>query len=300
MRRTLVAVALLASILYGSGPAAQEPEPSPCQGVAANADRLNGILSAVPRYASTYVLVVPERLAETVPDPTAPAVADLEVGVHAETEAADAARAIGMTRIRTYSLADSLLQPLRDVADEKLDAAVLWAPLAGLAMIELGLDQGQVALFAIDKPHAAPTALRAARITDPCAIAVLEALDVSGVLPAELLVPVDIRSFLSMPTPPFDLDQARAGAPIYEESCARCHGPAAVADPKGLAPVDLRFSIQRFMYVGFRYIVLNGRPSRSMPPLRGTVSDEQIALIYQFLKARSKDLLPNPGKESGQ
>ncbi|HEX9502597.1 MAG TPA: c-type cytochrome, partial [Thermoanaerobaculia bacterium] len=275
-----------------------ETEPSPCRGIVANRDRMAGVLSSVPRYGSSYVLIVPTRLAEKIPGPNATEVANLEVGVRSGTDAGDAARAIGITHIRTYPLDGSPLQPLKDVADGKLDAAVIWAPLAGLGILELSLDQGQVALFTIDKPHAAPPSLRAARVTDPCAGAILDALNVSGVLPAELLVSVDIRTFIGTPAPHFDLEQARAGAPIYEEFCSRCHGPAAVADPKGLAPVDLRISIQRFTYAGFKYIVLNGRPSRSMPPLRGTVSEEQIPLIYQFLKARSQELLPGPAKES--
>jgi hypothetical protein len=29
-----------------------------------------------------------------------------------------------------------------------------------------------------------------------------------------------------------------------------------------------------------------------MPPLRGTVTEDQIALIYQYLTARSQKLLP--------
>jgi mono/diheme cytochrome c family protein len=65
-----------------------------------------------------------------------------------------------------------------------------------------------------------------------------------------------------------------------------------VADPKGLAPVDLRLSIAWSSFPGFSYVLLNGRPERSMPPLRGTITDDQIAQIYQYLKARSLKLLP--------
>jgi mono/diheme cytochrome c family protein len=36
---------------------------------------------------------------------------------------------------------------------------------------------------------------------------------------------------------------------------------------------------------------MNGRPQKGMPPLRGTVSEEQIALIFQYLQARSKNLI---------
>jgi cytochrome c5 len=254
-------------------------------------DRRGGVLAAVPRYGSTYVLVVPSRLAETVPNASAPAVKGLHVGVQGESPAGDVARSLGVTNIEEYPLRDSApLQLLQDVRDEKLDAAVLWAPLAGLAILDLGLD-GMVSVFTVDKPHPAPASLRAAATADPCAVAIADELDVSGVLPAELLVSVDIRDMLGLHAPQFDLARAREGAAVFNETCARCHGAGAVADPHGLAPVDLRLSIRRFSYPGYRYIVMNGRPSKSMPPFRGTVTDEQIALIYQYLKARSDNLL---------
>jgi quinohemoprotein ethanol dehydrogenase len=116
-------------------------------------------------------------------------------------------------------------------------------------------------------------------------------LDVSGVLPAELLVPVEIRPLLTMQAPAFSVAEAQQGEAVFNQVCARCHGVDAVADPHGLAPVDLRLSIRRFSYPGFTYIVRNGRPQRSMPPFRGTVSNEQIELLYQYLKARSNHVL---------
>jgi mono/diheme cytochrome c family protein len=267
----------------------QEPPaaPSPCAGLGQQPGRFPGLLSAVPRYGSTYVLVVPQRLAETIPNATAPAVKGLHVGVEADSSAADAARALGITNIEPYPFEDSdPFRLLRDVRDEKLDAAVLWAPLAGLGIIDLGLD-GLVSIFSVDKPHAAPPAMRATAVDDPCVLAIAEELDVSGVLPAELLVSVEIRDLLGMRAPAVDLAKARQGGEIFNTTCARCHGADAVADPKGLAPVDLRISIRRFSYPGFHYIVLNGRPSKSMPPFRGTVTADQISMIYQYLKARS-------------
>jgi cytochrome c553 len=272
-------------------PQEAEVEATPCAGVAMQSDRRGGVLAAVPRYGSTYVLVVPSRLAETVPNASAPAVKGLHVGVQGESPAGDVARSLGITNIEEYPFRDSApLQLLQDVRDEKLDAAVLWAPLAGLAIVDLGLD-GMVSAFTVDKPHPAPASLRAAATADPCAMAIADELDVSGVLPAELLVSVDIRDMLDQHPPKFDLARAQEGAAVFNATCARCHGPDAVADPHGLAPVDLRLSIRRFSYPGYHYIVLNGRPSKSMPPFRGTVTDEQIALIYQYLKARSDNLL---------
>jgi len=293
----LVVLALAAAIVQG---AQTQPasDPATCKGLLSQPARLAGVLSLVPKYGSTYVLVVPQRLAEQVPNPDAPGLKTIEVGIHGGTAGVDVARALGLTRVREYALdLGAAAQPLQDVTDQKLDAAIVWAPLAGLALIELGLED-QVSVFAVDRPRDAPAALHAAAVPgtpgsiDPCAAAIADDLDAGGVLPAELLVPVDIRTFLSRQAPAFSLAAAREGGPLFNQACSKCHGPDAVADPHGLAPVDLRISTPRFTYPGFLYIILNGRPDKSMPPLRGTVTEDQIALIYQYLKARSQKLLP--------
>jgi mono/diheme cytochrome c family protein len=293
----LVVLALAAAIVQG---AQTQPasDPATCKGLLSQPARLAGVLSLVPKYGLTYVLVVPQRLAEQVPNPDAPGLKTIEVGIHGGTADVDVARALGLTRVREYALdLGAAAQPLQDVKDQKLDAAIVWAPLAGLALIELELED-QVAVFAVDRPRDAPAALHAAAVPgtpgsiDPCAAAIADDLDAGGVLPAELLVPVDIRTFLSRQAPAFSLAAAREGGPLFNQACSKCHGPDAVADPHGLAPVDLRISTPRFTYPGFLYIILNGRPDKSMPPLRGTVTEDHIALIYQYLKARSQTLLP--------
>jgi len=283
--------------------AEEAPAENLCAGVA-QSDRLRNVLAAVPRYGSTYVLVVPTRLAETVPNATAPAVKGLRVGVQADSAAGAVARTLGITNIEEYPFRDaSPSQLLQDVRDEKLDAAVLWAPLAGLGILDLGLD-GLVSVFTVDKPHPAPAGLQATAGSEPCSTSIAEELDISGVLPAELLVSVEIRDLLDRRPPKVDLAHAREGGELFNATCARCHGADAIADPHGLAPVDLRLSVRRFSFPGFNYIVLNGRPSKSMPPFRGTVTDDQIALIYQYLKARSNNVLPasqtTPAESAGK
>jgi len=290
----LVLLALAAVIVQGAQPQPTS-DPAACKGLLSQPAKLAGVLSLVPKYGSTYVLVVPQRLAEQVPKPDAPGLKTIEVGIHSGTAGVDAARALGLTRVRAYALdLESAAQPLQEVKDQKLDAAIVWAPLVGLALIELGLDD-QVAVFAVDRPRDAPAPLRAPATPgtiEPCAAAIADDLDSNGVLPAELLIPVDIRTLLSIRAPAFSLAAAREGAPLFNQACSKCHGPDAVADPHGLAPVDLRISAPRFSYPGFLYIILNGRPEKSMPPLRGTVTEDQIALIYQYLRARSQKLLP--------
>jgi mono/diheme cytochrome c family protein len=267
-------------------------DPASCRGVLGQSGRLPAVLSGVTRYGSTYVLVVPQRLAEKVPNAASPGVKDLEVGVQAGSAGRVVATALGITRIHEYGSDAAPAQPLQDVKDATLDAAILWAPLAGAAIIELGMD-ADVSIYAVDRPRSAPASFRAASSNDPCSAAIRDELDASGVLPAELLVTVDVRDLLrTRHAPPLDMEQARQGGPVFDQTCSRCHGANAVADPHGLAPVDLRISITRFSFPAFNYIVLNGRPSKSMPPFRGSVSDDQIVLIYQYLKARSMNLLP--------
>src|SRR6266850_6992847 len=296
----LVILAFAAAIAQG---AQTQPasDPATCKGLLSQPARIAGVLSQVPKYGSTYVLVVPQRLADTVPKADAPGLKTIEVGIQRGTPGVDVAGAMGLTKIKEYALdLAAPAQLLQDVKDQKLDAAIVWAPLAGLALIELGLDD-QVAVFAVDRPRDGPAALHTPGTPGspgnrgniaPCAAAIADDLDSNGVLPAELLISIDIRPLLSRQAPAFSLAAAREGGPLFNQACSKCHGPDAVADPHGLAPVDLRISTPRFTYPGFLYIILNGRPDRSMPPLRGTVTEDQVALIYQYLKARSQKLLP--------
>lgn len=288
---------LLVTLSLGAeaAPRLRQAPSNPCQGLLAQGDRLPGVLASVPKYRSTYVLALPEQLRERVPSADAPALRELEVGVHANTPAADVARDLGLTRIRPYQLDRSALaQPLVDVAAGRLDAAILWGPLAGLGALDFDLE-GKFFLLAVDKPRAAPPAFEAAvpesTPSQPCAAAIAEALEINGVLPAELLVSVDVRTLLGRKAPPVAIDAAQRGAPLYAQQCGQCHGPEAVAAPGSLAPVDLLRSVRRFQFPGFLYITLNGRPQKSMPPLRGTLTEDQITLIYQYVRARSQGVL---------
>ena len=182
-----------------------EPDPATCDGLLSKADGLASVLSGVPKYASTYVLIIPTRLADRVPAADAPGLKEIEVGVQSGTPAVDVAGALGLTKIREYGLDLATAgQPLQDIADQKLDAAIMWAPLAGLAIIDLGLE-GTVSLFTVDRPRGAPAVLHAQAVAHPCALAIANELDASGVLPGELLVSVDIRALLERQAPRFSI-----------------------------------------------------------------------------------------------
>ena len=99
----LVVLALAAVIVQG----AQTPpasDPAACNGLLSQPARLAGVLSLVPKYGSTYVLVVPQRLADKVPNADAPGLKTIEVGIHGGTAGVDVARALGLTRVREYAL----------------------------------------------------------------------------------------------------------------------------------------------------------------------------------------------------
>jgi cytochrome c553 len=275
---------------------AQSPQPSACKGILAQPDALKNSVRRVPKYQKTYVLVVGASAQAQVTGPTSPALAGLNIEIYDEPDAVAVAQDLHLTKVtRVPSTEQSPVQPLVDLAAGKTDAVILWGPLAGAGLIDLGLED-KVSIFSVDRPKDAPAAYGTPETPpDACGAAIADDLDSFGVLPAELLVPVNMRSLLGTPTPVFSMQNAEQGGQAFAQNCARCHGQNAVAD-KTLAPVDLLMSIRRFQYIGFKYIVLNGRSQKGMPPLRGTVSEDQIALIFQYLQARSKNELSASAK----
>jgi cytochrome c553 len=282
-------------------PAAGQSDPASCKGVLHDQAALKAAVLGVTKYQKTYVLLVAGDARNSVTSATSPAIRDLSVEVN-EDEAAAVAQSLQAEDVeRTPATADSPVQPLEDLSAGKTQAVILWAPLAGAGMIDLGLED-KVAVYSVDRPRTSPAAFTqtqaASTAPNACAAAISDDLDSFGVLPAELLVTVHIRELFNTPTPAFSMQNAEQGGQVFNQVCARCHGANAVWDP-ALAPVDLLVSIRRFQFVGFKYIVMNGRPQKGMPPLRGTVSDDQIALIYQYLTARSKHQI-NPQASAHQ
>jgi cytochrome c553 len=275
-------------------------EPSSCKGILSRPDKLMASLLAVPKYQKTYVLLLAGNAKNKITSPTSPDLADIPIEIDDEPQAIAVTESLHLTNVRRVPVTgQSLAQPLVDLAAAKTEAAIMWGPLAGAGLIDLGLED-KVAVFSVDRPRDPPTEFgeHAAVPADACASAIADDLDSFGVLPAELLVPVSIRSILGSPAPIFSMEDALRGEQAFEQNCARCHGSHAVADPT-LAPVDLLRSIRRFQFVGFKYIVMNGRQQKGMPPLRGTISEDQIASVYQYLRARSKKLLPaGPSNEN--
>jgi len=263
---------------------------SPCKGITSNPSALKNSLVEVPKYQKTYVLVVGGSARDRITAPDSPAIRSLSIEIADDSQTSSVVQDLRLNNVQRVPASDqSPVSPLTDLAAGKVDAVIMWAPLAAAGLIDLGLED-KVSLYSVDRPKNPPPSFvvtQAAGAPDACASAIADDLDSFGVLPAELLVPVNIRSLFGTPTPTFSMKGAEQGEQVFQQICARCHGQHAVADPT-LAPVDLLVSIRRFQFIGFKYIVLNGRPQKGMPPLRGTVSEAQIALIFQYLQARSK------------
>lgn len=264
-------------------------EEQPCAGALAAPEGLAGILARVGKYQSTYVLVFREEHADDVLALDSPALRDLRVAAYGDGPAAAMTAAAGLAGVetRTFDPADAGAIVAGVLAGD-LDVGLLWAPLAGLAVAELDFDYA-LSLRTAGDPTPPPTAFAAAAAGEAseCAQAVEELLGGYGVVPAEKLVKIDIRELLHLKPPPRDSAAARQGSALYAEHCAKCHGPDAVAAPDALAPVDLLKSTPRFSYPGFLYIVWNGRSQNGMPGFRGSLTQEEIELIYQFARERS-------------
>jgi hypothetical protein len=270
----------------------QAAQASPCKGILAQPDALKKMLPGVPKYQKTYVLVLGGSAKDKITSATSPDIQNLSVEINDDPESAAIASDLHIANVQRVKASDqSPAQPIVDLGAGKTDAVIMWGPLAGAALSDLGLED-KTSIYSVDRPQTAPAPYTGAWTgnADPCAASISDDLDSFGVLPGELLVPVHIRDLFHTPTPTFTMKGAESGQQAFQQICARCHGQYAVWD-RSLAPVNLLISIRRFQFIGFKYIVMNGRPQKGMPPLRGTVSDDQIGLIYQYLVARSKHQL---------
>ena len=261
---------------------------SSCAGVLDfSAEELALVLARVPKYGSTYVVVTTERVEGEIDSVDSAALKDVEIAVYEGSPAAAIAEQAGLT-VKTYPFAAGKI--VEELLAGNADAAILWSPLAGLGALELDFDYA-LSFRTTGAPAPPPSDLQvvtAGAEGSECAAEIGGTLEGYGVVPAEKLVPLDIRDFLHLPAPPRDLDAAMAGKPLYAEHCAKCHGPEAVAATDALAPVDLLESVRRFSYPGFLYIVLNGRSQNGMPGFRGSLDRALVEEIYLYVRERSQ------------
>jgi mono/diheme cytochrome c family protein len=270
--------------------AASAQDPAACEGVLDDAAKTAEVLPLVPKYRTTYVLVYPDRLAERFTDLAALDDAGVRVGVYAGSSAPEMVGSLSGSRSFDFA-EDGPGEAVREILAGNLEAAVLWAPLAGLGILQLDLDY-ELSMRTVGEPGAMPAFIEGTSETvseepPPCAAEVLVLLESYGVLPAEKLVPLDIEELVLLEAPLRDSAAARRGRELYQTHCAKCHGSEAVAAPDALAPVDLLQSVRRFSFPGFLYITLNGREQNGMPGFRGALHRDQVELVYQYVRERS-------------
>lgn len=82
----------------------------------------------------------------------------------------------------------------------------------------------------------------------------------------------------------------------YNVHCARCHGQDALPNPVAAnLLVSLAPGGPAADQGTFTQIVLEGRPARGMPALKGTVEPSQVEAMYAYLKGRAGKRIP-PGR----
>ena len=273
-----------------------QDEGFPCEGLLAAApERLAEVLGQVPKYGGTYVIVTGGEIGEVEALDDA-ALEGGSIAVYEGSPAAAIAERAGLT-VESYPSSDAA-NVVDDVLAGEVGAALLWAPLAGLGALELDFNY-ELSFRTAGAPAPPPSAYQSVAVAatgDACAEEVRGLLEGYGVVPAEKLVPLDIRELLHLEPPPRDLAAAREASPLYAEHCAKCHGPQAVAATNALAPVDLLVSVRRFSYPGFLYIVLNGRSQNGMPGFRGSLSRDLVGQIYRYVRERSHGTLVASGE----
>ena len=269
--------------------------PNACQGVLASPQRMGAALAEVRSYSTTFLLVTREG-PDAATSLDSAALQHLEVGVHAGTAAEALVAAARVPRVRPYSVpgadAGALLS---DVLSGKIGAAVLWAPLAGLSALERD-PENRLGFRTVGGPQPPPSmsALRRARKRNARKRSRACSRPTASCPPSRRsrspCGPCSTRGCR-----PADPVAAEAGRAIFAARCARCHGEQVVAARDALAPVDLIRSVRRFTYPGFLYIVLNGRQQKGHPGFRGTLEEQEIAKVYQYVRARSRGDLDATG-----
>ena len=82
----------------------------------------------------------------------------------------------------------------------------------------------------------------------------------------------------------------------YNVHCARCHGQDALPNP---VAADLLASLASGGPAAdqgtFTKVVMEGRPERGMPALKGSVEPAQVEAMYAYLKGRAEKRIP-PGR----
>ena len=136
--------------------AARSADPSACKGILGRPDTLKASLPGVPKYQKTFVLLLAGSAKEKITSPTSPDLADLPIEINDEPQAIGVTESLHLTNVRRAPVTEqSPVQPLADLAAAKTEAVIMWGPLAGAGLIDLGLED-KVAVFSVDRPRDPP------------------------------------------------------------------------------------------------------------------------------------------------
>jgi quinohemoprotein ethanol dehydrogenase len=111
---------------------------------------------------------------------------------------------------------------------------------------------------------------------------VVYALDAKGV---QLPPPPPPESITPPPATPQAADKVAAGATVFAQFCAACHGQSAI----GSGPKDLRF-IKPQSHTDFNDIVLGGKfKDKGMVPFNGVLTQEQVDAVHAYVISRGQE-----------
>ena len=90
--------------------------------------------------------------------------------------------------------------------------------------------------------------------------------------------------------PPKNNESAKNGSVLFrDKGCAYCHGPAGEGAKKGPALTDV-WKDKTWTNEKITNQILNG--GQKMPPFRDSVSDEEVADLIAWLRAKNKPVPP--------
>jgi mono/diheme cytochrome c family protein len=88
----------------------------------------------------------------------------------------------------------------------------------------------------------------------------------------------------------------QSGAVLYrDKGCGHCHGAALDGTPKGPALADISKD-KEWPPEKLTDHILDGGPK--MPPFRESLTDDEIAQLVAYLRAKDRPVLPQPANDS--
>ena len=159
-----------------------------CRVVSINRALFHQLFFNIPDYATTYVIVYPDKLG-FIGSLAELAKRNLKVGTFADSPVAQLLQQNGIVP-KTYPMdASSIEQPVADVLRGQIDAAVIWAPIAGFVVWDLDKEQ-VLSMMPLTESLPPPPAyahapeVAASSYVELCGKFVQKFLEAYGVIPA--------------------------------------------------------------------------------------------------------------------